>query len=158
MTATVAPWLSIVGIGEDGLAALSPALGGDGANESSSAGRAGQSAGAWRGGCVVHGAAGARGMGGGGVGVVRGGVHVALLSSPVLVWCLLNKTGEGLLLEKHTRKSEPPKFIPRAKGQVARQGAGTGARGRGRVEPRGSALQGQKGAAVAGTCMQETAP
>ena len=70
-------------------------LGGDGADESSSAGRAGQGTGAGRGGAVVHGAAGARGMGGGGVGVVRGGVHVALLSSPVLVWCLLNKTGEG---------------------------------------------------------------
>jgi hypothetical protein len=59
-------------------------LGDDGANESSSAGRAGQGTGAGRGGAVVHGAAGARGMGGGGVGVVRGGVHVALLSSPVL--------------------------------------------------------------------------
>ena len=58
-------------------------LGGDGANESSSAGRAGQGTGAGCGGAVVHGAAGARGMGGGGVGVVRGGVHVALLSSPV---------------------------------------------------------------------------
>ena len=31
-----------------------------------------------------RGAAGAWGLGGGGVGVVRGGVHVALLSSPVL--------------------------------------------------------------------------
>ena len=59
-------------------------LGGDGANESSSAGRAGQGTGAGRGGGVVRGAAGARGVGGGCVGVVRGGVHVALLSSPVL--------------------------------------------------------------------------
>ena len=59
-------------------------LGGDGANESSSAGRAGQGTGAGRGSGVVRGAAGARGVGGGGVGVVRCGVHVALLSSPVL--------------------------------------------------------------------------
>ena len=45
-------------------------LGDDGADESSSAGRAGQGTGAERGGAVVHGAAGARGMGGGGVGVL----------------------------------------------------------------------------------------
>ena len=70
------------GASQDG--ALVLARGGDGANESSSAGRAGQGTGAGRGGAVVHGAAGARGMGGGGVGVVRGGAHVALLSSPVL--------------------------------------------------------------------------
>ena len=43
-----------------------------------------QGTGAGRGSGVVRGAAGARGVGGGGVGVVRGGVHVALLSSPVL--------------------------------------------------------------------------
>ena len=49
-------------------------------------------------------------MGGGGVGVVRGGVHVALLSSPVLAWRLLNKKGEGFSLsEAYEEPAKPAK-------------------------------------------------
>jgi len=47
-------------------------------------------------------------MGGGGVGVVRGGVHVALLSSPVLAWRLLNKTGEGFSWSEAYEKQRTP--------------------------------------------------
>ena len=133
-------------------------LGGDGADASSSAGRAGQVTGAGRGGAVVHGAAGARGMGGGGVGVVRGGVHVALLSSPVLVWCLLNKTGEGFSWRSTREKASPLNLFRGQRGRWLDRGQGQGLEAGAGAEPRGSALQGQKGAAVAGTCRQETAP
>jgi len=131
-------------------------LGGDGADASSSAGRAGQGTGAGRGGAVVHGAAVARGMGVGGVGVVRGGVHVALLSRPVLVWCLLNKTGEGFSWRSIREKASPLNLFRGQRGRWLDRGQGQGLEAGAGAEPRGSALQGQKGAAVAGR--QETAP
>ena len=71
-------------------------LGGDGADESSSAGRAGQGTGAGRGGAVVHGAAGARGMGGGGVGVLVLITHKRSRSAKIAVHIFIfTKGGNG---------------------------------------------------------------